>query len=384
MDIKRFLESKKGGGGGLTLTLEQVIKLILVIFGVLLMIYIGFLLARLFFGANQSELQAKGTLENLYNTINALNTDGTPKDIDLYAPVGWTIVAFDNVSNIDRTTNTFKKPYAFIDKFAICICKESCNADFCREIKKPLITRSDDGRDVFFVLKIAGIKHFEIWDAGAIYMIGKKSMTLALQDPIRKSTALSDIGDNDYTGWDSRGTYAMTVYFTPYEPEYDDFDAFCDVVVGRNGQNSEGSGLGKDNKTVYDSNCNPISAPYNELGITKLGTDLTPGRTIAVSSLIKERSAVYIKFDCDTMSSACNTFCEEWNNHYYIAEDVGSAINDKKIDLYVGLGKAQYQHAMECIPSQIEVWVGPKIDESKIKQEDENNVQRVVDVQPAA
>ncbi len=166
MHIALFIMKNKKG---MNMTLEQLIKIILGVMGVvmfLLLIYI--LVYRVIFPGGLAENQAKGTVESLIVVIDSLQQQGESKDSEpVYLPKGWIIIGFKSDST---TIKGFGKPDTFIGKNAVCVCQKTCKRETCRELKKPL--QIDEVE--LFIYKIGEPKKFTITDIGTYYEIKEK------------------------------------------------------------------------------------------------------------------------------------------------------------------------------------------------------------------
>lgn len=386
-----MLNKKENKRGGLNLMSSQIIKVILAISGILLVLFLLVLFYNMFF-AKQDEQQAKGTLDRIYQTIIETQS-GETKSFEAYTPQGWTIVAFDSVvKKYDR----FNKPASFTYKYALCICKKDCKAEICRELKKPFMKD-----DKFFLVPIISFKKYYLSDEGDIYNVVERIVDITKQ-PIVNSELVGKYQKDD--SWKSLGEFRVTRYYTPYENDFQswknpisrtDGDGLYYCQLGDERQfyetvKCEGSGLGANGEIYkYDTirETKEKSVPYDrcsscELGMTSLGTDPTPGRTIAVDKSIipsspNSASVVYLEFDCEKVveQGTCNKEeCEKWNKKYYLAEDAGSAIKGQHIDLFVGAGQSRLS-GTNCLPEKANIWLGPLISVAEIKEEDEKNKQ---------
>jgi len=371
---------------GLNLMSAQIIKIILAVLGIIMIIALVAIFFNMIFG-NQDEQQAKGTLDRFYQTVSSLEI-GKPEAVYFYVPTGWTVVAFDNITNkVDR----FTKPSSFAFKYAVCICKKACKPEICRELKKPFMSDNK-----FFLLPITIFRKFFVTDKGDIYDVQERIINIENQQVITSEQAGKYQKDST---WKTLGEFQVTRYYTPYEGDFQlwknpnsavDGDGLYYCRLGDDRQfyeevKCEGSGLGNDGEiysysTIKETKAaSPPSTSCSacEFGTTSLGTDPTPGRTIAVdSNLIPSSSSgasvVYLEFDCE--SSSCKEECEKWNKKYYLAEDHGSAITGQHIDLYVGAGKARLS-GTDCLPGKANLWLGPLVAVADIKAEDLKNEQ---------
>lgn len=146
MSIKRFYKSKKGS----QMLPEQIIKIVLSLVAVVLILYLGISLGMMLFGVKQDELQAKGAIAYIYQQILSLNDTLKVKDLALYVPRGWTVVAFDN-GNFNMNGGFIKLPI-YNGKYIVCIGKEipanaRNNLDNCRQISKPLMMEVGEGEN---------------------------------------------------------------------------------------------------------------------------------------------------------------------------------------------------------------------------------------------
>jgi len=115
------------------LLLKQIIELIVAIIVILILIYVGVVLFRTYFG-RQEDLQAKGTLERLTQKLNSLEEAETKRHT-LLTPSSWYIVAFDEEHNFNKN---FEKPSGMFQKNILCICKKKCETKLCQTINLPL------------------------------------------------------------------------------------------------------------------------------------------------------------------------------------------------------------------------------------------------------
>jgi hypothetical protein len=150
---------------GTTMTLEQLVKIVLAIAGVIMFLLVVYILVYgLLFPSKTNETQAKGTVENIAVVLDSLH-QGDTKPLDpIYSPSGWTIVGFKYDS---AKISSFEKPDAFIGKNAICVCQKVCKREVCRETKKPLQIDATN----LFVYKIGETKIFNVTDMGLYYEI---------------------------------------------------------------------------------------------------------------------------------------------------------------------------------------------------------------------
>ncbi|MGB9708376.1 MAG: glycoside hydrolase family 73 protein [Candidatus Pacearchaeota archaeon] len=118
-------------GDGLQFGWEQFIEIALVIGFIVLLVFAAPRLFATFF-SNQKTLQAKGTLDNLTQKLNALNEAETVSYF-LFAPSGWKIVAFDSQHNENKE---FQKPSKYFGQNALCVCEKKCT--ICQTLKLPL------------------------------------------------------------------------------------------------------------------------------------------------------------------------------------------------------------------------------------------------------
>jgi 3D (Asp-Asp-Asp) domain-containing protein len=411
MFLKGFYKSKKGED----LLSTQIVKIVLSLIAVVLILYLGVSLGMLLFGVKQDELQAKGTLAYIYQQILSLNETVKIKDVAIYAPNGWTVVAFNN-GNLDRN-GAFVKWLKYNGKYVVCVGKEipanaRNNFDNCREIPKPLMMEVSNGVDKqtkFFLWKITGVQHFYLSDQGPYYLLSVRSLgiptTGGYSSPISSSAMQNFQVDST---WKRIEGMKVTVYYTAFEGDFTfwkDPDTktdqggmyYCQIPEGKKGfyetVKCEGRGVGI-NGGMYSYNTiketkelSPFEAnPSCKYGGAK-DTCLVPGRSIAVSVryVIPYLYPVYLQFKC-LDKPECQQFCQDFNNHYYVAEDTGSGLDEKQIDLFVGVGKTQYQLAMSCIDNKPEneiigqppgvalVYPNPDLDTSQIlaqlKEED--------------
>jgi len=365
---------------------SQIIKIILAVMGIILVIALVGIFYDMLFG-KQDEQQAKGTLDRLYQTLSGLEP-GDSEAVYFYVPTGWTIVTFDtSVNKYDR----FTKPSSFAYKYAVCICKKECKSAICRELKKPFMSDNK-----FFLLPITVFKKFFVTDNGDVYDVKEKIMNLENQQIASSESAGKYQKDST---WKSLGEFQVTRYYTPYEGDFQLWknpnsktggDGLYYCQLGDDKQfyetvKCEGSGLGTDGeiysystiKETKDTSPPFLGCSACEFGTTSLGTDPTPGRTIAVDpgvipSSSSGASVVYLEFDCE--QSTCKEECEKWNKKYYLAEDRGGAIQGQHIDLYVGAGKARIS-GTNCLPEKANLWLGPLVIVNDIKAEDLKNKQ---------
>jgi 3D (Asp-Asp-Asp) domain-containing protein len=376
---------------GLNLMSAQIIKIILAIIGIIMVIAIIVVFYNMFFG-NSGEQQAKGTLDRMFQTISSLQ-QGKSDYVLIYVPIGWTVVAFDNTTN---KYDKFTKPNSFAYKYALCICKKACKPEICRQLQKPLMKDNK-----FFLLPIKGFNKFYIEDVGDIYNIKEKNLNVGNQQITTSETTRTYQKDST---WSSLGEFEVTRYYTPYESDFTawksstsrtDGDGMYYCTLGEKQfyetVKCEGSGLGSGGeiysyssiKETKAASVPSTSCSSCEFGATSLGTDPTPGRTIAVDPSIipsssQGASVVYLEFDCSL--SSCQEECEKWSNKYYLAEDRGGAIKGQHIDLYVGAGKAMLS-GTNCLPGKANLWVSPTlVSVATIKAEDAKNEQAAGDV----
>ncbi|MCX6742396.1 MAG: 3D domain-containing protein [Candidatus Pacearchaeota archaeon] len=383
MFLKGFYKSKKGA----QLLPEQIVKIVLSLIAVVLILYLGVSLGMLLFGTNQRQLQAKGTTAYIYQQLLSLNENVKGKDIALYVPIGWTVVAFNN-GNMD-SNGLFFKPLAGNGKYYVCVCEKDCISEKittqgCRQISKPLMMEVGEGENKqtkFFLWKINGVKHFYLSDQGAYYLLSERSLELsttgAYSSPVSSSVVQNLLVDNTWTRIEGM---RVSAYYTVFEGDFAlwknpdsetgrDSMYYCTFVEHNTPGfyetvKCEGTGIGsngemysydtiKETKELSPSEANP-KCKYGQL----TDTCLEPGRSIAVKrAFIPYLSAVYLQFKCMDKTE-CKQFCQDFNNHYYVAEDTGSGLEEKQIDLFVGAGKTQYQLAMSCIDNTLDSSAG--------------------------
>jgi len=166
MHIALFIMKNKKG---MNMTLEQLIKIVLAIMGVvmfLLLIYI--LVFRVLFPGGLADNQAKGTVESLAVKIDSIQQGESTDSDPVENPKGWTIIGFKGDST---AIQGFAKPDAFIGKPVVCVCQKTCKREACRELRKPLQSDATEP----FVFKIGSIKEFTITDMGTYYDIQEKT-----------------------------------------------------------------------------------------------------------------------------------------------------------------------------------------------------------------
>ncbi len=122
---------------GTQLLLEQIIKLIIALIGIVIILYAGFVLFRTYFG-KQDDMQAQGTLEYLVEKLNNLE-QGSIFNYTLQSPVGWYIISFDREHNFN---GNFQKP-PMIQPNLVCLCKKKCETKFCSALSLPLKTDNE-------------------------------------------------------------------------------------------------------------------------------------------------------------------------------------------------------------------------------------------------
>lgn len=402
--IKGFYRSKKGS----QLLPEQIIKIILSLIAVVLILYLGISLGMLLFGVAQDELQAKGAMAYIYKQILSLNETVKVKDMAIYVPQGWTVVAFDN-GNFNKNEG-FSKPVKYNGKYVVCICKKDCVSekltarDICRQISKPLMKKTSDGVNEqlrFFLWKIDRVQHFYLSDQGQYYLLSGRELGIpkvgVYQGPIVSSAIQNFQVDGT---WKRIDGVRVTVYYTAFEGDFSfwkDPDTktdqegmyYCGIPESKKGfyetVKCEGRGVGingemysyntiKETKELSPSEANPAC----KYGGAK-DTCLVPGRSIAASIryVFPYLYPVYLQFNCAAIDE-CRQFCQDFNNHYYIVEDTGSGLDEKQIDLFVGVGKTQYSLAMKCVSGESDavasIYPDPELDTSsilaQIKEED--------------
>jgi len=159
--------------GDMNMTLEQVIKIVLSVIGVimfLLLIYI--LVFRVLFPVGVADSQAKGTVEIIANPLINMQVGETKQLEPIVSPKGWTIIGFKSDS---IKVGGFQKPDIFIGKNIVCVCQKVCKKEICREIKKPLQSDSIEP----FIYEIGEDKDFEVTDANQYYEMKEKGVASA-------------------------------------------------------------------------------------------------------------------------------------------------------------------------------------------------------------
>lgn len=119
-----------------------IIGLIIGIICVIPLLYLGSTLMSLFFSNQQEILQAKGTLEEIYNSITLLaigESISTP--LLVYSPAGWWLLGFDKESktHVGLLDKEVKPKKECEKKICLCICQNSADCEkksACREMDK--------------------------------------------------------------------------------------------------------------------------------------------------------------------------------------------------------------------------------------------------------
>jgi flagellum-specific peptidoglycan hydrolase FlgJ len=157
--------SKKG------ILLKNVIEIILACLAIGIVIYAGVVLFRTYFGS-QGEMQAKGALERVVQTLSRANESGATSEMLFTSPAGWYIVAFDSSHS---ENNGFVKQSKF-KQDVVCVCKagvrKRCTADLCRPIKMPLV---QDSAQAFIEIKPSEV-HFTNMDT--YYAVGFRTTSI--------------------------------------------------------------------------------------------------------------------------------------------------------------------------------------------------------------
>jgi hypothetical protein len=149
----------------MNLTLEQIIKIVLAIGGVVLFLFAIYIIVfRILLPNNLAENQAKGTLGDIVSNLNDLQPGESVK-LTIVAPSGWTIIFF---SDKEKSLRGFDKPVSFTFKNALCICGSSCKKEICREINKPLLMDGKEDNPFFFKIQK---KDFNVTDMPSYYKI---------------------------------------------------------------------------------------------------------------------------------------------------------------------------------------------------------------------
>lgn len=373
-----------------------IVELILVI-GFIVLFLVALITFRGCIFNQQAELQAKGTLSYALEILNDL--DENPASIYFQAPAGWTVVSFK--SDIKKNGN-FVVPTAYTYKNVICICQKSCKTEFCAQIRKPILMNGQ-----MFSYKIGNLgDSFLVKEEGEFYKIYEKEINVENQQ-----TTVSEYFQNvqvDNT-WKDIGDFSTTTYYSAYEGDYPLWKS-SDSLTEQKGsyycrldQNKrmfyeevlcEGSGLGITKKGVYSGETIKETKetsevinnkPYNEIGITSIGTDTTAKRTVAIDmTIIPERSQIKIEFDCEGASDECKEICNEWSNSVYVAEDIGGSIKEKHIDIFAGLGKKEAEKINNCLGlspggrnEKVKLKIGPVVPLSILQEEDKKRVQLI-------
>ncbi|MFH0831936.1 MAG: hypothetical protein V1886_03695 [archaeon] len=164
---RRLLGGKRG-------LLKFVIGLIVGILCIIPLLYLGSSLSSIFFSTQKEVLQAQGTLEELYNTVDMLGIgESTPSPVLVYAPAGWWILSFDKYSNpvVGLRDTEVKRKAECTDKVCLCLCRDSADCtknSACREFPKPLKTWTGNLAEKINLLKL-GITNeedkYHVWIA---------------------------------------------------------------------------------------------------------------------------------------------------------------------------------------------------------------------------
>ena len=127
-----------------------VIGLIIGIICVIPLLYLGSALMSLFFSNQQEILQAKGTLEEIYNSITPLAIgESVPTPLLVYSPAGWWLLGFDKESKtyVGLLGKEEKKKKEGENKICLCICQNAANCEkksACLEMDKQFTMNNEN------------------------------------------------------------------------------------------------------------------------------------------------------------------------------------------------------------------------------------------------
>ncbi len=171
------------------------------------------------------------------------------------------------------------------------------------------------------------------------------------------------------------GKFQTTKYHTADERNYSTWSTTGKVVGGEKAcrikekgfyesVRCEGAGIGK-NGLLYTAGSIKPERKYSKgkktnsdcLGHTKDGPCSKIGRSIAVDpELIRLGSLVRLEF-VNRDGELCKTeLCDKFNG-WYRAEDIGSGIKGKQIDLYTGLESGKNNHVGKNLPDQANLYL---------------------------
>ena len=133
-----LLKNKKG-------LLKFIIGVIIGILCVIPLFYLGSTLMSIFFSSQQEILQAQGTLDEVYNIVDALSVgQSTPEPLLVYSPAGWWMLGFgkESKTHVGLLGKEVKPKKECEKKICLCICKNSADCtqkSACLEMDKPFL-----------------------------------------------------------------------------------------------------------------------------------------------------------------------------------------------------------------------------------------------------